>query len=194
MKMFYSKKEDLAWQLIKKEVRSLKPLEYKRKKVSYGTRKSLQEAMGLFEDEVLRKQNNWPAMWALGKIHLCLGNDLGAMEWFGCAHKINPRNADIAKEAGLSALRNGLTETAIRFIKPVTVLFPKDAELLEYLALAYILDRNIQNALKQISTAITIAPKSVTSIAIRKLALEIQSGKTSCPKTFKEMVAHVPEK
>jgi hypothetical protein len=52
-------------------------------------------------------------MWALGRIEQRRGNPAAALAWFEKAHRIQPDQPDVAREASLAALDIGLSEKAV---------------------------------------------------------------------------------
>src|SRR2546427_11218631 len=97
-----------AWALIQDEIEL-----HGRSPLNEPDRRKLKKAISLFEQTLKLNPRNWSCMWALGKIHQRLNDDSTALGWFSEAHKVEPDNPDILREAALCAMKLGNGRVAV---------------------------------------------------------------------------------
>src|SRR5262249_30967443 len=78
-------------------------------------RQRLEEAIPRFVEVVQINPGNWPAMWLLGKVYQRLEDYENGLQWFARAHRVNPDQPDVAREAAIAAMDLGRPEEAIAF-------------------------------------------------------------------------------
>ena len=184
MKNYFSKEEDKAWQLIRDDLIRLKTASSREQKLTYKSKKNLTTAKKLFEKIAKKHPDNWPSMWALGKIHERFDNSFEALEWFSKAYRVNPHNFRVARDAGLTALNFGLGKNAIVFLKSALHTNPHDHILQTDLALAYLINGQLAEAEK---TLLETTKDSSKINTIKTVITEVKNGDRPYPKTLTEL-------
>lgn len=174
-----------AWSLIADEMR----LEgnARARKIGFFTRRKLNKAIALFEQTIQIKPDNWASMWALGKIYDRFGNDATAFEWFTKAHRIEPNNSDVVREAALSALNLGKSKEAIELTEAAIFLKPEDSGLVANLALALLFNGRFDEAKEKAADAVEANPNDNISKDLLTLIEQVISGKRAQPKSVREL-------
>jgi len=128
--------------------------------------RKLRHAIALYERVIDINPTNWSAMWLVGKVHQRFGELPEALTWFERAHRTNPSQPDVVREASICAMDMGSTEKAIDYSLCAVRLEPSDGGLLANLALAYLLAGRITEAQKSINEALAAGPTDTISQAI----------------------------
>ena len=104
-------------------------------------------------------------LWAC----LRLGDKATAMKLFERACEINQDNADLFREAGLTAIDLNEHSTAIKYLDRAIHLEPDDAGLITNMALAHLFDENPVEAKRAADYALSVEPENPI---IRKIVEE----------------------
>jgi Flp pilus assembly protein TadD len=150
-------------------------------------RRRLRKASGHLESAVRLNPGGWQSMWALGKIHQRLGDSELALDWFKRAHKINPGETDVAREAGLAALDSGDARQAEVFLRAAIRSKPEDPGLVANLALAQLLCGELDDACQSAATAVAADPTDKISASVLRLSKGIREGKLAVPRSMAEL-------
>lgn len=170
-----------AWSLISGEMRLAENAHTQ--KVGFFTRRKLNKAIALFEQTIQIKPDNWASMWALGKIYDRFGEDATAFDWLFKAHRIEPNNPDVAREAALSALNIGKNKEAIELTESALRLKPEDFGLVSNLALALLFYGRVDEAREKAKDAVEANPNDRISKDVLTLIEQVISGKRAQPKS-----------
>ena len=174
-----------AWSLISGEMRLAENAHVQ--KVGFFTRRKLNKAIALFEQTIQLNPNNWASMWALGKIYDRFGEDSTAFDWFVKAHRIEPNNPDVAREAALSALNIGKNKEAVELTEAAIRLKPEDFGLVSNLALALLFEGRLDDAREKAKDAVEANPNDKISKDVLTLIEQVISGKRTKPKSVREL-------
>jgi Flp pilus assembly protein TadD len=171
-----------AWALIEGEVhlQGRSPLG----KPGWRARRKLNEAISLFEETVRINPGNWNSMWALGKICQRLSDDSSAFNWFAQAHKIVPDNSDVLREATLCAMTLGNGGAAVELATSAVRLNPNDPGLISNLALALLLDGQVEEAGEQIRKVVRANQNERIARSVQQLIEDVKLGKVPPPRTL----------
>jgi tetratricopeptide (TPR) repeat protein len=132
-----------------------------------GLTDELRYAIVLFERALEINPQNWSAMWYIGKVHQRLREPAEALGWFERSHRSNPSQADVVREASLSAMEIGCNNKAISFALRAVELQPTSPGLCANLALAYLLAGHLSEAEVAIRRAVIADPSDPISQTIQ---------------------------
>lgn len=152
-------------------------------------RRRLRRGLELFQQALEIHAGSWQSLWGIGKIHQRLGEARKAYEAFTAAHRLEPEQADVAREAGLAALDSGDSATAIELTHAAIEANPDDPGLVANLALAYLLNEQPQEALEHADDALSREPSDVITVTVHIIIKEVLAGERSCPTTMAELNA-----
>jgi tetratricopeptide (TPR) repeat protein len=145
------------------------------------TRWQLRRALWFFEQALNIDPENWSSMWAVGKIHQRLGDQDTAFDWFLRAHRLNPGQADVLREAGLAALDTRHTPVGIELCEAAVAQAPDDPGLVSNLALAYCLGGRDGDAQRCAAEAARRDPADAISATVLAFVGAVASGKRPRP-------------
>jgi tetratricopeptide (TPR) repeat protein len=157
-----------------------------RKPPGFWTRLKLKRAVKLFETVLQLAPEHWNSMWILGKTMQRLGDERAAFEWFVKAWDQTPRNADVAREAALSAMNLGLARHAIEYCEEALKLEPNEPGLVCNLALAFLHDNQPMIALEQVKRAISLDATDAVTKNVLLVTEHIIATKARCPRSSAE--------
>jgi tetratricopeptide (TPR) repeat protein len=144
-------------------------------------RKRLEEAIPLFVEVVRINPGNWAAMWVLGKVYQRLEEYEDGLNWFARAHRVNPDQPDVAREASIAALELGRPEEAIPFCERAIEANPEDAGLRANLALALLFSGKPREAHAVAREALGKDPADAITARIVGVIEEVVNGTRPCP-------------
>lgn len=157
---------------------------------NFWVRLKLRRAVGLFRKVLRIAPRHWNSMWFLGKTLQRLGNEHAAFEWFAKAWDLEPKNADVAREASLSAMHLGLGRHAIEYSEEALKLEPNEAGLICNLGLAYLHNGQPEKALEVVRSAKALDENDKVTENVFRLVRHIIENKSPCPKNSAEMDAY----
>ena len=149
--------------------------------------KRLESAIPLFAEVVQINPGNWAAMWLLGKVHQRLGEHEHALAWFLRAHRLNPDQSDIAREAAITAMELGRPEEATAYCERALETNPGDPGLQANLALTFLFSGNPEAAQTVVQDALSRDPSDHITARIARIIREVLQGKRSCPRHVKDL-------
>jgi Flp pilus assembly protein TadD len=141
----------------------------------------------LFGEVVQINPANWPAMWLLGKVCQRLGDYESGLGWFTRAHRVNPDQADVAREAAIAAMDTGKPEEAVRFCRRALEVEPDDAGLRSNLAVALLFSGKPADAQTPAREAIRRDPTDTITAGIARIIEEVLSGARPCPRHVRDL-------
>jgi hypothetical protein len=141
----------------------------------------LEQAIPLFEEVVRLDPHNWAAMWLLGKIYQRLVNHEQSLNWFARAHRVNPDQVDVAREASVAAMELGRPVEAIPFCECAIEINPDDPGLRANHALALLFAERPTEARGAAEEALRRDPADEVTAQIVRFIGEVLDGKRPCP-------------
>lgn len=150
-------------------------------------RQRLQDAIAAFEEVVQINPANWNAMWLLGKIYQRLGDFIQALDWFARAHRVNPEQPDVAREAAIAAMESGQPAAAIPFCERAIEAQPEDAGLRANLALALLFSGRPRDAHAVAADALARDPADGITQQIVGIINEVLAGTRACPRHVRDL-------
>jgi tetratricopeptide (TPR) repeat protein len=145
-------------------------------------RRRLLKARALFERALAINAAGWQSMWALGKIHQRLDENVQALSWFLRAADIQPDNPDITREASIAAMALGNGQQAVELSATALRTTPDDSGLLANHALALMLAGKLDDAVAFAMRAVLRSPGDRASRRVQALVGEVASGRRAQPK------------
>jgi tetratricopeptide (TPR) repeat protein len=158
-----------------------------RKAPSFWTRLKLKRAATLFKKVLALAPHNWASMWLLGKTLQRLGDERAAFDWLAKACEEPHNNANVPREASLSAMKLGLGRQAIELCEATLKIEPGNGGLICNLGLAYLHNGQPEEALMQVKRAIEADPADSVSRNVQRVIEHIIAKKAPCPKTAAEL-------
>lgn len=144
-------------------------------------RNQIKEAISNLSRCVEIHPNAWSAMWGLGKAYQVLDSHDKSLYWFEEALKIEKNNSDVYREATLEALGLGNSEKAIIYSKEAMSLDRNNAGLTANYALALLLNRQGDEALKTIKKACELTPNDNVNRNVLSYIEEVINGRKEYP-------------
>jgi tetratricopeptide (TPR) repeat protein len=144
-------------------------------------RSRVREAITLLEEVVQINPANWPAMWLVGKAYQRLEDPEKSLDWFAHAHRVNPEQRDVAREASIAAMETGRPEQAVSFCQRALEVEPDNPGLQANLALALLFCERIEEARKTATAALGRDPSDKITLHISQIIDEVLAGTRPCP-------------
>lgn len=142
----------------------------------------------VFLDAVTKiKPENYSAFWIKGKGYEVLGEHQKAYKAFSKAYNINKENEDVARELAKQCLELGLGTEAVQVSKHAVSLLPNDHGLLGNLALAYLIQGDLEKAQQTIDTALIVLSTDPINMQLKHIIEETIAGKRERPTKFDEL-------
>jgi tetratricopeptide (TPR) repeat protein len=149
--------------------------------LSSSARQRLNKAIALYKEVIEIRPGNWAAMWLLGKVHQRLEDSASALHWFSRAHRTNPDQPDVAREAAIAAMESDCPSDAVAFCERAIEANPHDAGLQANLALALLFSDKPKEAQVVAKEALDQAPLDPITKRILKVIDEVLAGVRPCP-------------
>jgi tetratricopeptide (TPR) repeat protein len=150
-------------------------------------RRRLDEAIVLYEEVVRINPRNWAAMWQLGKVHQRLAQYERGLEWFARAHRVDPDQVDVAREASIAAMDAGRPEEGVEFCRRALQVKPDDAGLRANFALALLFSGRPGEAQVVAAEALEREPGDEITAHLVAIIDEVVAGKRPCPRHVREL-------
>ena len=122
--------------------------------------------------------------WLLGMTHRALGARGPSLAAFERAYELAPRHPDVARELMMAYLLADRAADAVRVNRRAVDDHPQDAGLRSNLALALLVSGQVDEALGAASQAAELAPDDPICGNLRKLILDVQSGRRARPTKY----------
>jgi Flp pilus assembly protein TadD len=149
----------------------------------------LQAGIACLDRVLALSPTNWAAFWMRGKALQALGEHPRAVKSFASAYDIQPINPDVGREYVLELLETRAFSEAVSVSQTVVQKHPHDAGLLANLALAQVLDRDVQHASRTIADALVLEPRDPVTMALKRRIEDIAAGRRNQPQSIQELEA-----
>jgi tetratricopeptide (TPR) repeat protein len=150
-------------------------------------RKDLDRGISLLLRVVEMNPRNWAAYWVMGKAHQALGQPEQACDAFGASFGIEHNNPDVAREYMCECLDLGRAAEGIFAAEHAVALKPTDAGLIANLAIAYLIDARVDDALATVNKSLALAPNDEITQSVKQIILDVQSGRRPQPRSGREL-------
>jgi len=119
-------------------------------------------------------------MWVLGKVYQRLDDDDRGLQWFSRAHRVNPDQPDVAREAAIAAMELGRPAEAIPYCERAIESSPDDPDLRANLALALLFSGKPADARTVARVALQQDPADPITGQIVQVIEEVLDGQRTC--------------
>ena len=131
--------------------------------------------------------NNWAAWWVRGKAEQALTNHESAYESFHSSYIINSQNRDVGRELVLECLETGRASEAVQVAEAICEREPKNAGLLANLALAYLIDGQVEKAMRSAEAALQSDTSDPITKCVKIRIADVQAGRLSQPSCLSDL-------
>ncbi len=176
----YQRASDLSYDLILLDDRP--PVE-----LDEAARQRLTTSIGLYEEVVSINPGNWAAMWLLGKVYQRLEDSARSLEWFARAHRVNPDQPDVAREASIAAMNADRPADAIPFCERALQVEPDNAGLRANLALALLFCERLEEARDAVADALRRDPSDAITQTLSRIIGEVIAGTRPRPHHVRDL-------
>lgn len=130
---------------------------------------------------------NWAAYWIEGKAYQALDDNVAANKAFEVAYKLQPGNANVAREYAQSSMALGRAQEAISATRHAIEIAPEDAGLQANLAIAYLIAGQNQDALRAVAASLRMNPSDAITLRLKKVIDDVLAGKRRQPRTIADV-------
>ena len=156
-------------------------------KLTDAARADLRQGITYMQAVTQYNPRNWAALWIEGKAYQALDDNAAANKAFEAAYKLQPGNADVAREYAQSCLALGRLQEAINATRHAIEIAPEDAGLQANLALAYLIAGKNQDALRAVAASLRMNSSDPITLRLKKVIDDVLSGKRPQPRTIAEI-------
>lgn len=157
-------------------------------KVGWMKRRNIKKGLSMLQDVVVINPQHWPAIWCMGKVHQTLGDHRQALSSFEQAHQINPDQADVLREATISALESGEFKKGVVYAEWALDARPGDAGLRSNLALALVMVGQTREAMRQIEKSLADDPDDRITRGLAARVQEVLDGQRPQPRAVSDLM------
>ncbi len=147
----------------------------------------LEQGISLLQQAIEINPANWSAYWIIGKAYQSLGNSTSAFEAFGRSFALHKDNADVAREYMFECLNVGEAEKGISAARHALRVKPEDAGLVANLALALLINAELDEAATTVDQSLTLVPGDRISQNLKRVIDDVKSGRRPQPATLAEL-------
>lgn len=165
-------------------------LDLPRDKVSANpqSKTDLQAAIAALDEAIGIEPNSSTAWWARGKAYQLLGDHENAYQSFHRSYQIDEgRNPDSGIQLLLECLETGRGGEAVHLAEGIVRADPENAGMLANLALAYLINGQVDEASRAVSNAEAIDPEDEAIAAAKKRVEDVRSGHIPRPNRISEI-------
>lgn len=126
--------------------------------------------------------DNWQAIWLLAKLYQAMGEGRVALDLFEKAVELEKENADVAREASISAMELGEVEAALGYAEDAVRRAPENAGVVSNHALYLLVAGRDAEALGVIEQALQLAPEDGVVRRVKEMIEEVVEGKRERPR------------
>jgi Flp pilus assembly protein TadD len=148
----------------------------------------LKKLITLFEQCLALFPDNWPSYLLMGKSYQALGDTDNALSFMMKAWDMDPENASVLKEIGITAGQAGRHDLVIQILAPLCEKGSDDGGLYVNYGLSLLMNQDSFSAVDQFGRACELEPDNDANPKLKRLAQPVTEGQMSCPKTEAEVV------
>jgi len=128
--------------------------------LSWLNQNRVDRAIEYFQKCIAAYPRSWSSMWGLGKAHQAIGDHCTALQWFEKVYHLKPDLVDVPLEASTEAMRIGDAHKALQYAKIALTVDRRNPNYHANLALAWLLNQNLDLALEEVKKAVKLDPNS----------------------------------
>ncbi|WP_437316446.1 tetratricopeptide repeat protein [Sorangium sp. So ce385] len=148
-------------------------------------RGTLERARALLRQAAERK-GTFATLWLLGKVEMRLGDMDAALAALQHAHALDPEQADGCRELGAVYLELDRARDALPIARRALELRPGDAGLRCNLAVILLLTGDVEGALAEATSALSLDPTDAITRGVLKLIDDVAAGRRKRPRSIAE--------
>jgi Tfp pilus assembly protein PilF len=154
-----------------------------------GVRKEadLRAGIGHLEKALAEAPRNWMVWWVRGKAEQALGAHEASYRSFRRAREINAGHLDIGREFVAECLETGRTSEAVPVAESLSRAAPKNPGLLANLALAYLIDAQLERARAAADAALVLDPSDKITTLVKDRIEDVRAGRWPQPTRLGEL-------
>ncbi|MEM7477121.1 MAG: hypothetical protein AAF483_19230 [Planctomycetota bacterium] len=130
---------------------------------------------------------NWSAYWIIGKAQQALGATEQAYEAFRASFEIQDENADVAREFMFECLNLGRGKEGVAVALHAVDLEPRNAGLVANLALAHLINADLDAAEDAVNQSLAIDSKDKITNDLAKLIQDVKAGRVAQPNRMSDL-------
>jgi tetratricopeptide (TPR) repeat protein len=147
----------------------------------------LRTAIACFEQVVQVAPASWAALWLKGKAYQALGEHVASVAAFRAAYQYEQDNPNVGRELAFALMETGAHAEAVTIAGEVAERHAEDAGLVSNLALALLLDAQIERAREVVERAHQLDPADPITAALRQAIDDVASGRRPQPVSLREL-------
>ena len=124
---------------------------------------------------------NWNAHWIIGKGHQALGHAKAACDSFRASFDLQKHNPDVAREYMFECLNLGRGSEGVMAASHALSLEPGNAGLHANMALAFLIDAQLDQALAAASKSLELDPTDRITRNVQMMIRQVKSGEKPQP-------------
>ena len=128
--------------------------------LNWLNQKRINRAIEHFQKCVAAYPRSWSSMWGLGKAHQAIGDHCTALQWFEKVYHLKPDLVDVPLEASTEAMRIGDAQKGLQYAKLALTVDRRNPNYHANLALAWLLNQDLDLALEEAKKAVKLDPDS----------------------------------
>ena len=144
----------------------------------------IRKALAMLEQAEKESADSWQIHFYIGKGYQSLGRDEESFAAFSKAYELENQQEFVLRELAGSCLATGRFTEATQIGEKAVAIEPDNSELIGNLALAYLMARRLDEAMKTISAARSMNPEDRINRNIQKIITEVAEGRRAQPETF----------
>lgn len=159
---------------------------------SSGARRDIIEGIHKLEQVIAINAKNWSAFWFIGKGYQVLGDSERAYASFKSAWDLHKQDSNVAREFMLACLALGRGSEGVAIAEHALKLKPKDPGLTANLALALLIDGQLDRAEHEVRESLAIDPEDSVTQELETTISDIKNGKRSRPMKLGDLAGATP--
>lgn len=148
---------------------------------SPGVQRNVRRGIELLTFVTKANPANWNAHWVIGKGHQALGDSNAACDSFRASFDIEKENPDVAREYMFECLNLGRGSDGVSAARHAVSLEPNNAGLHANMALAFLVDGQLDNADAAASKSLQLDPSDQITQRVQMMVKHVRSGKKPQP-------------
>ncbi|MCK7557050.1 hypothetical protein MKQ70_19380 [Chitinophaga sedimenti] len=149
--------------------------------------KQIRDAIAMLDKAISIAPDNFATHWLKGKAYQVLDESKKAYDAFQQSFHYNQENPDVARELAIECCNLGMGEEAVAAARHALLLDRGNAGLMGNLALCYLINGEVEEALAQITTALQVSPVDEINQRLKTIINEVRSGKRKRPYKYADL-------
>lgn len=143
--------------------------------------RDLRQGIGYLNRALELAPDNWPALWGRGKAYQALLEHEAAYTSFRKAYDIHAQNPDVGRELSIECMELGRCAEALEVAQAAWQMQRDDAGLLGNLAVARLLNGQLDEALQNVEDALGLDPGDSINLTVKAIVQDVRTGRRPQP-------------